>query len=343
MQDLMLDDIDQRLLHALQIEPRSSWSDLAPLIGADAATLSRRWSRLHDQGIAWITGYRPPQHAALIEIECAPTQTAVTERELRQDPAVLVLDYCSGSRDLLALVNFDSLASLSDYTLHRLGQLSGISSVRTHLMIEILVEGMNWRLRALTPDEAARVRPARPPRARAAHHVHDDLRRAIEIETWKDGRASVAMIARQHNFSAQRVSDAIATLRRSGHLRFRTDIARAATGWPIYTWYFVEAPASVVLAARTAIAKVPEVRLAFTASSRYNLILAVWLRGLTEVTRFEYALEKALAGARIADRSVVLRISKHLGQIIGEDTRAIVEPPTSTPDPARSEMQPNPG
>ena len=42
--------------------------------------------------------------------------------------------------------------------------------------------------------------------------------------------------------------DAVATLRQRGDLRFRVDLARGYTGWPIYTWYFVEAPARVVAA-----------------------------------------------------------------------------------------------
>lgn len=122
---------------------------------------------------------------------------------------------------------------------------------------------------------------------------------------------------------SQRIADAISTLRQRGELKLRVDLARGYTGWPIYAWYFVEAPARVVDAARTAITSVPEVRLAMTAASRYNLILAVWLRNLADVNRFEMALETALQGSRIADRAVVLRIAKQMGRIVGPDTRAI--------------------
>jgi hypothetical protein len=134
---------------------------------------------------------------------------------------------------------------------------------------------------------------------------------------------SIADIATRSGFAPQRVADAIATLRYSGDLRFRTDIARAVSGWPVYTWYFVEAPARTVEAARAAITAVPEVRLAITASSRYNLILAVWLRRIADVNRFEMALENALQGSRIADRAVVMRIAKHMGRAIGPDSRAL--------------------
>ncbi|MGB4778853.1 Lrp/AsnC family transcriptional regulator, partial [Microbacterium sp.] len=140
---------------------------------------------------------------------------------------------------------------------------------------------------------------------------------------WRDARMPIAALADQTGFAPQRLADAIATLRQRGELRFRIDIARAYVDWPIYTWYFVEVPARVVAAARTAITSVPEVRLAMTAASRYNLILAVWLRTMADVNRFEMALETALQGSRIADRAVVLRIAKQMGRVVGPDTRAL--------------------
>ncbi|MET8468928.1 Lrp/AsnC family transcriptional regulator [Streptomyces sp. NPDC006422] len=140
---------------------------------------------------------------------------------------------------------------------------------------------------------------------------------------WRDGRVPVTTIAERHGFSTQRVADALATLRRNGDLHFRTDLAREVSGWPVYTWYFVEASARTIETVRTSLATVPEVRLAFTSPSRYNLILAVWLRRLADVNRFEMALGSALPDSRIADRSVVLSIRKHMAQLIGPDTRAI--------------------
>ena len=101
------------------------------------------------------------------------------------------------------------------------------------------------------------------------------------------------------------------------------DVARELSGWPIYTWYFVEASARTIELARSALGVVPEVRLAVTSPSRYNLILAVWLRQLADINRFEMALGSALQDSRISDRSVVVRIRKHMAHRLGPDTRSI--------------------
>lgn len=317
-----LDDMDRRLLHALQIEPRAPWNELADVVGADAATLARRWARLRDAGLAWTTGYFTRGQDALLEVRCELSRLNAVAAAVSADAITVGVDFTSGSRDLLLLVRAPDLGALSAYVADRLGALPGVRSVYTHLGNELLVDGASWRLRALTPGQVAAIRPPRPPRARAARQVSDELRHAIEREVALDGRARIATIAERSGFAPQRVADALATLRDSGELQFRTDMARAASGWPIYAWYFVEAPAKTVQAAKTSIAAVPEVRLAFTAASRYNLILAVWLRTLAEVNRFEIALEGALEGSRIADRAVVMRIAKHITHTIGPDTRA---------------------
>lgn len=325
MQEMLPDEVDRRLLHALQVDPRASWTDLAPAVGVDAVTLARRWDALSSAGVAWVTGYlERNSQLALIEIECQPLRIPDTVAELEHDPHVVVLDYTSGSRDLLVTVRADDLAALSDYVVQSIGSLPGVRSARTHVVGEVLIDGSSWRLRELDTEEVSRIPPPRPPRSRAARRVPPEVRSAIEHELWRDGRVRIGTIAERHGIAAQRVSDGIATMRQNGELLLRTDVARAVTGWPIYTWYFVEVPARTIEAARTSIAKVPEVRLAVTSSSRYNLILAVWLRQLSDVNRFEAALESALPGARIADRSVVLRIGVHMGRSLGRDERVRV-------------------
>lgn len=332
------DVIDRRLLHALQIEPRASWAELAPIVGVDAATLGRRWDRLRSRGLAWVTGHTTRGMVALVEVECVPASLEAAAAELSSDPRMFVLDDTSGARDLLATIRGDDLGSLADHIATTMARIPGIRAARTHIVTDVLMDGARWRLRELSEDERERVPRPRPPRSRAPRAVAPEIRRAIEQELWLDGRAPIATIAQRHGLSPQRVADGLAVMRETGELTFRTDIAREASGWPVYAWYFVEAPARTIEAARQAIAAVPEVRLAVTSSSRYNLILAVWLRRLADVNRFEIALEAALPGARIADRAVVPRIRKHMNQRIGIDTRSS-GPGDPGPFPKRSEAE----
>ncbi|MFE5705921.1 Lrp/AsnC family transcriptional regulator [Rhodococcus koreensis] len=324
MQDYEPDDVDFALTHALQIEPRASWKALAPALAVDPVTLSRRYQRLLNAGLIWITGYDPgtPGRGALIEIECAPGQSVSTAEAISEDPMVASIDFTAGGRDLLLTLMAEDSVDTSRFLLHRLGEYPAIRRARTHLITEVLFEAGNWRLRTLSAEQVAKVPAARPPRPRAARTVAPGLKRLIHHELGIDGRAPTTAIAERAGVSNQRITDAIATMRRDGSLRLRTDVARTYSEWPIYAWYFMQVPAPLVERLRTSLGKIEEVRLAVLVASEYNLIMAVWLRTLNDVHRFELLLEKLLPGSRVADRSVVMQIGKHLGHILDDRGRA---------------------
>jgi DNA-binding Lrp family transcriptional regulator len=325
MQVSMLDPLDERIIHALQISPRASWAELAPVLGADPATLARRWGRLQEAGLAWVTCTFADVSAALIDIRCRPQQIDEVIASLIKLPELVTLDHTSGNRDIVATALTPTTQGIWNLVTRRIGVLPGVTQAQSHLVTETLTEGSSWRMRALTLPEQAQIRPERPPRARAPRSVHPDVTAALRAELPRDGRVPVSRIAATHGLSEQRVADGLARMAAMGQLRLRTDVARSATGWPVYTWYYVRCPAKLIPKMATLLRRVPEVRTAFTVASQYNLILAVWLRELAEVSRFEAAMEAAVPGGRILDRSVVFSMSKHMGHHLdaqGRDTHA---------------------
>ncbi|MCI1748254.1 MAG: Lrp/AsnC family transcriptional regulator [Acidipropionibacterium sp.] len=322
-----LDEVDLRLVHALQIEPRASWKGLSPVVGADPSALSRRWQRIRDEGLGWVTGLPGGQNEslALIELECVPGTLDAVSASLVLDPEVLTLDYTVGARELLVTARCSNLAQLSDFMLNRFGRLEGVRSSRSHLVTETVTDARNWRLRSLSSAEQRRVPRPAPPRLRAARQVPEELRRAVMKELSHDGRAPASGIAERHGVAAQRVTDAIATLRASGELVLRTDVARSATPWPVYTWYFMQLRSSHIDMARQTLPRIPEIRMATLCASQFNLIIAAWLPDLADVHGFEARLARVLPGAVVVDRSAVLRIRKHLGHLLDEQGRATGE------------------
>lgn len=74
--DFELAQDDLELVHALQIAPRLSWTELGKVLGRHPATLSNRWNRLHSQRVVWILGHlggRPQMHCTvLLDVEADP-------------------------------------------------------------------------------------------------------------------------------------------------------------------------------------------------------------------------------------------------------------------------------
>lgn len=326
MHDYVPDGLDMRLVHALQIEPRVSWAGLAPVLGVDAATISRRWKRLKDAGIAWVTGVVDGNwgdgDVALVEVDCRPSALNDTVAVLVEDPEVLILDLTVGGRDLMVTVSGPNNAEVVKYILERLSPLPGVRAVRTHLFAERITDARAWRLRALGEEEIARIPHPTPPRPRSVRSVPEPLRSVIRRELALDGRTPAAGIAEICGVSPQRASDAIAAMRARGELYLRTDIARSTSEWPVYAWFFLDVPPGSMPQVRATMRKIPEVRLAAICASRYNLIVAVWLRSVKDIHLFEVALSRSLPGIAVVDRSMVVRIHKHLGRILDERERA---------------------
>lgn len=326
MQEDVLDDLDQRLIHALQISPRAPWSALAPVLGADPVTLSRRWARLVREGLVYVTGYGWDQgQLSLIEIECSPGETLAVAHALAQDREAFTIDLTAGGRDIMLTLGAAGTEAVASWTLERIRGVPGVRSMRTHLVSEVVTDARSWRMRVLSKDEVARVAAldARPTGGAVA--IRPEQGRAISEALTEDARMGVAELGARVGMTPRRARDALATMRASGRFVMRLDVARAHTPWPIYAWYFLRVPAAMVARVGPQLGRMDEVRLVVTTVGEYNVVVAVWLRTLQDVGRLEAIIEERLPGVTIADRSVVLRTTKHLGHLLDPHGRATSE------------------
>jgi DNA-binding Lrp family transcriptional regulator len=319
---LALDDLDLRLINAVQAAPRAPWAALAPIVRADAATLGRRWDRLRAAGVVYVTGYLIPDtatgHGALVEIQCAPGKILDVADRLAEDQETFTIDLTSGGRDLIVTLSAVNREALSTWTLLRTRDLPHVTLVRIQVISRVVADARAWRLRALTPAEekaAAAVEDLRPGRR---GRLQPEEIAALQMALGRDGRASLTDLAEQVGIPPRRVGAAIAALRAAGRLVIRVDLARAHTAWPVYAWYFLQVPAAKLERVGPALSRMEEVRMVANTIGQHNVMLAVWLHTLDDVQRLEALIEAKLAGVQIADRSLVLRTVKHLGHLMDE-------------------------
>jgi DNA-binding Lrp family transcriptional regulator len=327
MQEMTLDDLDQRLIHALQVSPRAPWSALAPIVGADAVTLSRRWSRLTGEGLVYVTGYGwgDAGQLALIEIECSPGETLAVAKALATDREAFTIDLTAGGRDIMLSLATNGTAAVASWTLERIRGVPGVRAMRTHLVSEVVTDARSWRLRALSKEEVARVAALDARTPGGAVRLRPEQWRSVGEALAADARIATSELAGRAGLSPRRARDALAAVRASGRFVMRVDVARAHTPWPIYAWYFLRVPAAMVARVGPQLGRMDEVRLVVTTVGEYNVIVAVWLRTLQDVGRLEAIVEERLPGVTIADRSVVLRSTKHLGHLLDEHGLATSE------------------
>ncbi|WP_209307622.1 Lrp/AsnC family transcriptional regulator [Geodermatophilus sp. DF01-2] len=323
---------DLALVHALQVHPRASWAALAPVLGASAATLARRWERLRGEGLAWVTSYPAAALSggavtALVEVDCAAGALDGVCSRLEATPHVATIEHAARGRDLVLTVVAPSFARMSSIVLDELARLPGVVSTRTHIASRVHVEGSRWRLDALDAAQRTRVRALAAAEERPAALV--DAASAVYAplvrELARDGRAGAAALAARMGRPTSTVRRQLAALVRSRSLTFRCDVAQVLTRWPVCVTWWCRVPGTAVDALVAQVRHEPRVRLCLSLTGPANLLVTAWTSSLADLTRTQTWLEKAMPAGEIVDASVILRTRKRMGWRLHPDGRATGE------------------
>ena len=325
MKDNSISDTDARLIHALQISPRAPWSELSRALSVSPAALARRYARLHDAGLvrtighpSWISTSR---NLAFAEIDLEPGSLAMATAVLSELPMALTLDATASGTCLIATLLAPSESALATLLLETLPSLPGVRDVRAHMATSALKSGERWNLRALDPEEAARIGGPQPPRARAARALDPEFRVALMAALGHNARTPAAVLARDLGVSEQKIHDAVAVLLHSQQFTLRTDVVNIWSGWPVHIWYFMDVPPRQLSAVASALTTHPEVRYVGTAAGLANLTFNVWLRNLSVLHVLEAKIDSlSQTGAKIR-RQIILRTSKRQGHLLDDEGR----------------------
>ena len=140
-----LDDIDRKILRALQTDGRASNVDLAARVHLSAPQCYRRVRALEEAGV--IRGYSARLAAealglsvtAYVSVSIAGDQfgrVREIEAHIRDYPQILECQAVSGDYDYLLKVVARDLKSLSPFLSDRLMQVAGIDDVRSMICLE---------------------------------------------------------------------------------------------------------------------------------------------------------------------------------------------------------------
>ncbi|MGW3646015.1 Lrp/AsnC family transcriptional regulator [Streptomyces sp. NPDC000878] len=325
-----LDELDRGVVHALQIHPRAPWKLVGEVLGVNPVTAARRWNRLTEAGLAWVTAYPRLSNSrivvtAVVEVDTRPGTAEDVARALAADPAVTNIKLTAGGRDLVASVVTRSLDELAHLTTLLFQRTPGVRATRTHVSTGLPTEGSRWRLRSLDAVQSARIEAALPAPCRpalAGESGWDSLDAHLLELLSADGRLSLRDLSVATDASLTTVRRRLQSLLTS-RLSLRCDLARPLSGWPLSAVYFASVPGQFVAETSRALSGVREVRSCAITAGPHNLVIDVWLRDLHDVHDFEAHLSRQLPRLTVDDRSVVLRTVKHMGRLLDRDGRCV--------------------
>ncbi|RPE42321.1 DNA-binding Lrp family transcriptional regulator [Streptomyces sp. Ag109_O5-1] len=331
-------ELDLALVDALQTAPRAPWTRIGRALGVDATTVARRWERLRDSGLAWITGYDAARTATVgyVEVRCRPRSAAAVSAAVARLPWVFSVEETDGAHDLFLSVVATDLPTLGRSVREAIGALPGVRAVRTRLGITQYGEGSDWRTRALEPaDRAALGERGRHGRTTEySTHMYDRPApedQALLAALAEDGRLGWTELAARTGVGEHAARRRLGRMLREGAVTIRCDLARPLAGLSAALVYRARVPHGELERTGAALARLEQVRLCASVSGPHNLLLGVWLPGLAAVAVFESHLADRFPALEIGDRAVVLNSPKRMGRLLDERGRAIGRIPFGLP------------
>lgn len=344
MESHVFDELDRRLLHALEVDARASFSRIAAVLRVSDQTVARRFKRLRGEGQVRVVAVRDHtrlgQEAWMLRLRCTPDSAGVISRALarRSDTAWIVLT--SGGTEVVCMTRARTQVEHEELLLGKLPRTPRIMEIQAHQLLHRFYGGPSgWLAKsdALTPQEAAELRPQHGAGARggagadaeadadadadAARLTADDepLVAALEL----DGRASFAELQKLTGRSESALRRRLDQLLASGALYIDTQFESERLGHRSAAMLWITAAPSALASVGSALATHPEVAFASAAAGPCN-ILAVILNRDTEGL-YTYLTGKlgALEGVQHVECTPVLRRVKQLTYEEGQIGRGL--------------------
>ncbi|MDV6277781.1 Lrp/AsnC family transcriptional regulator [Rhodococcus erythropolis] len=320
-----MDELDLALINAVQLRPRAPWSEMAEPLGVDAATLSRRWTRLTETGAAWVTCYPGNSQVqfgaiALMEVCCRPgTSEAVAERIARH-PYPLTVEITSGDRDLILTVAAASSRALSDYVLRVISREPDVTAVRTMPVVGAYREASRWRLDSLDPVQRTTLQTDRSTDKASPRSLAEDRRLLLALG--ENGRMPITEISERTGLPATTLRRRIDHLTKTGRAVLRCDFAHEPAGWRAQVMLWLRAIPNEQDRIADALVQMSTTRACWALAGRANLGLYLWLHTMQDLPHIEREITRRFPTADVIDRAVTLRVVKRTGRMLDQSGRA---------------------
>ncbi|SHN09202.1 DNA-binding transcriptional regulator, Lrp family [Streptomyces yunnanensis] len=319
-----LDDVDQRLVHALQIDGRAPLRLIGEALGVSENTAARRYRRLRSAGIlrvvGTLNGARLGYNAWTIRLQCTPDVAPAIASALaaRHDTSYVYL--LSGGTEISCSVQTPTADESEALLLHKLPGTSRITSVSAHLLLGNYALPNNWAGPArLTPEQTALLTP--PPTDDSDISLGPADRPLFDLLA-QDGRASHTELAAATGWSESTVRRRLTALRQAGVLIFLVDIPPAVLGFGTEARLWMSVRPSRLTAAASAMAHHPEVSLVAQTTGPTNLLAAVNCRSSLDLARYLTERIASLDAIHTMETAPVIRTVKRAGALLPIDRAA---------------------
>ncbi|MGH3585518.1 MAG: Lrp/AsnC family transcriptional regulator [Pseudonocardia sp.] len=229
--------LERTLIHALQINPRAPFRQLAQVLGISQQTAARRYRALRDAGVLRVVGMVHPRRLGLVQwfvrLRCTPDAAQAVAMALARRRDTSWVQLTSGGTEIVCLTHSAAMDAPNALLLRELPRTPRVVSVTAHCLLRTFVGGpVGWPGLAgtLTVEQVAALRPQPvegPPDGPADLTDDGPLLDALA----QDGRMSYTDLGRAVGRPEPVVRRRVSELRRHGALYFDIDVDQNALGF----------------------------------------------------------------------------------------------------------------
>ncbi len=192
---MKLDELDRRIVGALQVDGRASWRRIAEVLDASFSTVTRRGTALLASGAVRVVALPRYSQTAIIEVTTVPQRFDAVARALSARTDTVFVFALSAPARIIVEELQPSEGALARAVLDEIPAIEGVTGVNAAPILAYYRTLSTWMPDLITPAEVAELNPG-------FGHLYDDavpLTTPADREIYEilapDGRVSVADIA----------------------------------------------------------------------------------------------------------------------------------------------------
>lgn len=281
-----LDPLDLRIIGALQVDGRASWHAIAEALGEAERTVTRRGTRLLDDGVVRVVGRHVHGTSTIVRAQCAPGTLRLAAQAWAARPDSTFACLVTGETGALCEI-YVKPAQLTALVAEEIPSTPGVARCSISPVVHYYKTIHEWQPGLITQDEAERLRlrlPHTPPTNDDTALSRSDLVLLNALSV--NGRATYDELGRVAGVSESTARRRVDYLRTSGQTYIRAVVDPRTIGLPIIAMLWLRTPPAATERIGSWLASLPQVRYISGLLGEYQLLVQVTARDLDELQRF---------------------------------------------------------
>ena len=310
------DELDRKLIHALQIDGRAAFSTIAEVLGVSDRTVARRYARLRAIGAVRVIGSVDPTALGaaqwFLRIRCAPTTSVPLAETLARRSDTSWVGITAGGAEVTCAVSTESGADSETLLLTRLPGTSQVESVTAYSVLHPFYGGPDSLVAKLGSLDTQAVKRLRPPTMTLRPgpvRLSDGDRRLLAVLA-VDGRTQVEQLAAATGWSPTTVRRRTAELRERGVLYLDIDYDGRLLGAGNRTLLWLSVLPAQLKQVGAALAGHPEIAFAAATTGPTNLCASAVCANQRELYRYLTTRVAALPAVTHIETATMIRTVK---------------------------------